>query len=86
MFERTRTLYGLSLQALRAEDPAPAERALELEKEVDRLEVRYKETHIRRLEQGTCDPTAGILFVEVLRNLERVGDHAVNIAHDVILL
>jgi len=86
MFDRTRTLYALSLQALRDEDPAPAERALELEKEVDRLEVRYKETHIHRLEQGTCDPPAGILFVEVLRNLERVGDHAVNIAHDVILL
>ena len=86
MFQRTRELYGLSLQALRAEDRAPAETAVELEKEVDRLEVLYKEAHIRRLEEGTCDPAAGILFVEVLRNLERVGDHAVNIAHDVLAL
>jgi len=86
MFERTRSLYSLSLQALRNEDPTLAEQALELEKEVDRLEVRYKDAHIRRLEEGTCDPAAGILFVEVLRNLERVGDHAVNIASDVLLL
>lgn len=86
MSGETRRLYALSLQALRNEDRAPAEQAVELEKEVNRLEVRYKEAHIRRLEQGTCDPTAGILFVEVLRNLERVGDHAVNIAHDVLLL
>jgi len=86
MFERTRSLYSLSLQALRNEDPTLAEQALELEREVDRLEVRYKEAHIRRLEEGTCDPAAGILFVEVLRNLERVGDHAVNIASDVLLL
>lgn len=86
MFEKSLRLYRLSLQALKGEDHGLAEEALELEKEVDRLELRYKENHIERLEKGICNPAAGILYVEVLRNLERIGDHAVNIAGDVLLI
>jgi len=86
MFDKAIHLYRLSLHALESEDHASAEEALELEKEVDRLEIEYKESHIERLERGTCDPAAGILFVEVLRNLERIGDHAVNIAEDVLMI
>jgi len=86
MFDKAVGLYRLSLRALEREDHASAEEALEREKEVDRLEIRYKENHIERLERGTCNPAAGILFVEVLRNLERIGDHAVNIADDVLII
>ena len=86
MFDKALRLYRLSLQALEGEDHTSAEEALELEREVDRLEIRYKESHIERVEEGICDPSAGILYVEVLRNLERIGDHAVNIAGDVLLV
>lgn len=86
MFEKSVRLYRLSLQALEREDHRLADEVLELEKEVDRLEVRYKENHIRRLELEICNPAAGIVYVEVLRNLERIGDHAVNIAGDVLLI
>jgi hypothetical protein len=58
----------------------------ELEKEVDRLEIDYKESHIERVEQGICNPSAGMLYIEVLRNLERIGDHAVNLSGDVLLV
>jgi phosphate:Na+ symporter len=36
------------------------------------------------LERGDCNSAAGILYVEILHNLERMGDHAVNIAGDVL--
>jgi len=86
MFAKSSRLFDLCLQALDDEDRRPAEDVLELEKEVDRLEIRYRENHIRRLEMDICNPAAGILYVEVLRNLERIGDHAVNIAGDVLLI
>ena len=86
MFEKVIRLYDLSLQALRYEDRAIANDVLVLEKDVDRLEVLYKEGHVERLRQGVCNPSAGILYVEVLQNLERIGDHAVNIAGDVCLI
>ena len=60
--------------------------ALEVEVDVDRLEARYKAAHVRRLKDGTCDPQAGSLFVEILHNLERIVDHAVSIAGDVLLI
>jgi len=85
-FDRAIELYRLSLRALQEEDRAAASEALEIETDVDRLEREYKANHIRRLEEGTCDPEAGILFAEILHNLERVGDHAVNIAGDVLLI
>jgi phosphate:Na+ symporter len=86
MFKQATRLYQLSLRTLQGEDRAVAEQALELENDVDRLEREYKANHIRRLEEGTCHPEAGILFTEILHNLERIGDHAVNIAGDVLLI
>jgi phosphate:Na+ symporter len=86
MFDRAIELYGLSLAALEAEDIEEARRALDLEKHVDELERRYKGHHVERLETEECDPEAGILFVEILHNLERIGDHAANIAGDVLVI
>jgi len=84
MFDKTHSLYARTIQALRDEDRDAAREALDLEEDVDRLEHRYKADHVARLERGACSPDAGILYVEILHNLERVGDHAVNIAGDVL--
>jgi len=45
----------------------------------------FEGNHIRRLENKTCNPLVGIIFVDILRNLERVGDHSTNIANAVLL-
>ncbi len=86
MFDRALELYQLSLASLEAEDTAGAKRALQLEKVLDGLETRYKANHVERLGAGECDPEAGILFAEILHNLERIGDHATNIAGDVLVI
>jgi len=44
--------------------------------EVDRIQ----EMHIRRMEKGECTPEIGMMFVEILTDLERVSDHALNVA------
>ncbi len=86
MFDRAIELYQLSLAALEAEDTEGAKRGLDLEKRLDELETRYKAHHVQRLENEECDPEAGILFAEILHNLERIGDHATNIAGDVLII
>ena len=86
MFDRVRGLYRISLRALQGEDREAANEAFLLEKNVDRLEIEYKANHVHRLESGRCNPEGGILFVEILHNLERIGDHAVNIAGDVLMI
>ncbi len=50
------------------------------EQEVDNLEEELRERHIERLSNGTCTPEAGIIFLDALSNLERISDHAKNIA------
>ena len=51
-----------------------------LEQSVDQLEEEMREKHIRRLSKGKCDPESGVIFLDIISNLERIGDHAVNLA------
>jgi phosphate:Na+ symporter len=51
-----------------------------LEEKIDSLEKELKVSHIKRLNNGTCDAVVGTLFLDLISNLERVGDHSVNIA------
>lgn len=51
-----------------------------VEDEVDSLTEELREKHIDRLSKGHCSAPAGVVFLDILTNLERVGDHAVNVA------
>lgn len=51
-----------------------------LETEVDELEDKYRENHIKRMSKGECNTIAGIVFLDIIGNLERVTDHANNLA------
>lgn len=50
---------------------------------VDDLEKQYRANHIERLNQGLCNPEIGVLFLDAVSNLERVADHATNVAEAV---
>lgn len=84
LFSKTMTLVSEAVESLREEDRELARRALDLEEDVDRLEREYKANHLERLESGNCSSIAGVRYVEILHNLERIGDHAANIAGDVL--
>ena len=43
----------------------------------------YQANHIERLNMGLCSPEVGVLFLDAVSNLERVADHAHNIAEAV---
>lgn len=55
-------------------------RVHENEKQVNLLESGYRNHHLQRLNEGRCTVDAGILYLDLLTNLERVSDHAVNIS------
>jgi len=50
------------------------------EDEVDSLEEETRDKHIDRLSRGECKSETGVIFLNLLTNLERVSDHANNIA------
>ena len=51
-----------------------------IEDEIDDMEHKFQNKHIERLTKGKCTPDAGMIFSDVVSGLERVADHAVNIA------
>ena len=51
-----------------------------LEDEVDIRERQYQQNHVDRMTQGLCKPEGGMIFSDVISGLERVADHATNIA------
>lgn len=56
----------------------------EYEETVDRLEEAYRKRHVERLGRKECNAQSGILFSDILSNLERISDHAENIAQYVL--
>ena len=50
------------------------------EETIDDMEKRFRENNIRRLSTKVCFANAGVLFFDLLSNLERIGDHSNNIA------
>lgn len=50
------------------------------EDEVDTLEEELREKHIERLSAGKCNPSSGVVFLDLISNLERISDHAYNLA------
>ena len=63
-------------------DPAamPISQIESREQEIDDLVDEYKNAHIDRMEKRLCSADIGMIFVEMLTDLERVSDHALNIA------
>jgi len=70
----------LAVESLDTADEKKAEQVLVLEDEIDAMERSLRKRHIERLNRGVCNPGSGVIFIDILSNLERVGDHANNIA------
>lgn len=81
MFSAAQEALALALQAISMNDATLAERVInDLENEIDRKEREYRQNHIERLTRQECDAERGVLFVDALVDMERIGDHAHNIA------
>lgn len=63
------------------ENRSLAEAIVVAEEEVDEMEELLRNRHIARLNSGRCYPESGVVFLDILSNLERVADHASSIAY-----
>ncbi|MCK4634254.1 MAG: Na/Pi cotransporter family protein [Candidatus Aenigmarchaeota archaeon] len=85
MFKVADESYKKSIKLLNSGDQNLYKIVMDLEMEADYLENSLEERHLERLKKGTCKPEAGPLFLDMIRNLERITDHAHNIAYSVKL-
>lgn len=80
MFDKTRGAFASSVETIRLEalpDMAEVDR---IEDEIDNDEKMLRKRHIGRLNAGVCSPAASVIFIDILSNLERIGDHSRNLA------
>lgn len=69
-----------AMDAFKHDDMHRARAVFAIEDEVDAMEKKFRREHMDRLADGSCMPPVGVVFLDVLTNIERVSDHANNIA------
>ncbi len=69
-----------ALLTLQTSDLVAAQDVRDLEKQINAMERTLRNQHTSRLKDGLCVPAAGVMFLDILSNMERVGDHCDNIA------
>lgn len=84
MFSLTISTLIEAFKALEDHDTTAAIEVVKKEEQIDSMERSLRKKHILRLTEGKCSAQAGIVFVDIISNLERIGDHAVNIAEAVL--
>ncbi|ETP72350.1 Na/Pi-cotransporter [Lachnospiraceae bacterium JC7] len=80
MMDVVNRLMRDSLDMFVTGDMTNMEEVRTLEDETDSLELSLQDKHIQRLSEGKCSVRAGIFFSDIVSGIERVGDHAINIA------
>lgn len=86
LFDKTEALMKQTRKALQYNDEAAATITLNIEKELDELIHQYKLNHIKRLENDICISNAGLVFTDILTDLERLNDHLCNITKGILHL
>ena len=82
--EITRNFLARIVRALEEKDVGVYDEAHDLEDAIDDLEERLRNNHIRRLNTGECTVNSGLIFIDMLHNFEKIGDHTFNLAKAVV--
>lgn len=83
IYSKAKENFNVALKGLESYDKSIISKVYEIEDEVDALDKLYRKKHIERLNNGKCTIDSGVLFLDLLTNLERISDHSCNIANNV---
>lgn len=84
MTEEVVQILEYSLDMFMNRNPRHMQDILKLEDDIDERERKLQRAHVKRLTKNKCTPEAGMLFSDTISGLERVADHATNIAFAIL--
>jgi len=84
LYEVVSETMALTLESFEKQDKEVARRVLDREEVIDRLVIKNRKRHIMRINNQQSSETQDYLYVDILSNIERIGDHCSNIVINVI--
>lgn len=84
MFEDSVSVFKSSLTALATINCDDCDEVIKIDSGIDKMYKTLRKNHIERLNKYICEPSAGIIFLDIIGNLERIGDHSSNIAESIL--
>ncbi|MEG0641516.1 MAG: Na/Pi cotransporter family protein [Clostridium sp.] len=84
IYNYTMTALQVAIESYENRDVEKARSIAAIEARIDASQKSFRDKHIKRLYDGKCNAYAGAIFLDMISNLERIGDHSTNIAESVI--
>ncbi|MGL5150342.1 MAG: Na/Pi cotransporter family protein [Clostridium sp.] len=84
IYNYVETALEIAIESYANRDIDKARSINAVESRIDAAQRGYRDKHIKRLYDGKCNAYAGTIFIDLLSNFERIGDHSTNIAESVI--
>jgi phosphate:Na+ symporter len=77
-------MFDNIITALEHNEINGAKSALTHEDNLNRMQINFRRSHVERMSEGVCAPEAGLIFIDLVDNVEKIGDHLTNIAQAII--
>ena len=72
------------IAALEDNDVEAAKSALVNENNLNQMQMNFRQSHVQRMTEGVCTAETGLIFIDLVDNVEKIGDHLTNIAQAII--
>jgi phosphate:Na+ symporter len=84
MVQEVNQMFDRISAALENNDVEAAKSALENEEKINKMQIDFRRSHVQRMTDRVCTPQTGLIFIDLVDNIEKIGDHLTNIAQAVI--
>lgn len=84
MYNRTIEAVNLAIDCYSNKDNEEAKKIKNIEEDIDRYEKTLRNNNIKRLNRKVCCANASTIFLDIISNLERIGDHSTNIVESIV--
>jgi phosphate:Na+ symporter len=77
-------MFNYIISALEYDDIPAARSALTNETNLNAMQLNFRRSHVERMSNGICTAETGLIFIDLVDNIEKIGDHLTNIAQAII--
>ncbi|WP_411169436.1 Na/Pi cotransporter family protein [Clostridium sp. MB05] len=81
IFGKTMKAIEIAIESYNSKMLVAPKEIEQIEDEIDKLEKQFRENNIKRLNEKSCSAASSVIFLDLISNLERIGDHANNIGN-----